>query len=61
MWQYGKKAFPDTDEDGTLIQKTPNKKGRAIVEVDLDESYVMTETKVGKREKVISCLIYLNT
>ena len=41
MWQYDKEAFPDTDEDGTFTQKIPNEKGRAIVEVDLDGSYVM--------------------
>ena len=29
--QRGKEVFPDMDEDGKLIQKTPNKKGRTFV------------------------------
>ena len=35
--------FVTPDEDGTLTCKKPAKKGRAIVEVDLDGSYVLTD------------------
>jgi type II restriction enzyme len=34
--------FITPDEDGTLTIKKPTKKGRAIVESDIDGSYVMT-------------------
>ena len=44
--------FVTPDEDGTLTIKTPTKKGRAIVEVDTDGSYVMSETKVEESNKV---------
>jgi type II restriction enzyme len=45
--------FITPDEDGTLTIKTPTtKKGRAIVEVDTDGSYVMSETKVQESDKV---------
>jgi type II restriction enzyme len=44
--------FITPDEDGTLTARTPIKKGRAIVEVDTDGSYVMSETKVQESEKV---------
>jgi len=44
--------FITPDEDGTLTIKTPAKKGRAIVEVDTDGSYVMSETKVEESPKV---------
>jgi type II restriction enzyme len=44
--------FVTPDEDGTLTIKTPTKKGRAIVEVDTDGSYVMSETKVEESDKV---------
>ena len=44
--------FITPDEDGTLTYKTPTKKGRAIVEVDTDGSYVMTEVRVEEDEKV---------
>lgn len=44
--------FITLDEDEDLITKTPAKKGRAIVEVDTDGSYVMSETKVEESEKV---------
>ena len=44
--------FVTPDEDRTLTIKTPAKKGRAIVEVDTDGSYVMSETKVEESEKV---------
>jgi len=44
--------FITPDEDGTLTVKTPTKKGRAIVEVDTDGSYVMSETQVEESPKV---------
>lgn len=44
--------FVTPDEDGTLTIKTPAKKGRAIVEVDTDGSYVMSETEVEESVKV---------
>lgn len=44
--------FITPDEDGTLTRQTPCKKGRAIVEVDLDGSYVLTEENIEESEKV---------
>jgi len=44
--------FVTPDEDGTLTIKTPAKKGRAIVEVDTDGSYVLSETKIEESGKV---------
>lgn len=44
--------FITPDEDGTLKQKSPAKKGRAIVETDLDGSYVMTEENIEASAKV---------
>ena len=44
--------FITPDEDGTLTSKFPAKKGRAIVEVDLDGSYVLTETSIEESDKV---------
>ncbi len=44
--------FMTPDEDGTLITKKPVKKGRAIVEVDTDGAYVLSETKIEESEKV---------
>lgn len=44
--------FVTPDEDGTLTTKRPAKKGRAIVEVDTDGSYVMSETHVEESAKV---------
>lgn len=44
--------FITPDEDGTLTHKKPTKKGRAIVEVDLDGSYVLTEEKIEESKKV---------
>ncbi len=44
--------FVTPDEDETLITKIPAKKGRAIVEVDTDGSYVMSETKIEESNKV---------
>jgi len=47
-----KVCFITPDEDGTLTNKKPTKKGRAIVEVDLDGSYVLTEEKIEESSKV---------
>lgn len=44
--------FITPDEDGTLTYKKPAKKGRAIVEVDLDGSYVLTEEAIEESNKV---------
>lgn len=44
--------FITPDEDGTLTHKKPIKKGRAIVEVDLDGSYILTEEKIEESNKV---------
>ena len=44
--------FITPDEDGTLTTKSPAKKGRAIVEIDLDGSYVLTEARVEESNKV---------
>ena len=44
--------FITPDEDGTLTYKKPAKKGRAIVEVDLDGSYILTEEKIEESNKV---------
>ncbi|MCW3996874.1 MAG: BsaWI family type II restriction enzyme [Candidatus Bathyarchaeota archaeon] len=44
--------FVTPDEDGTLTTRTPAKKGRAISEVDLDGSYVMSEKTVEESSKV---------
>ena len=44
--------FVTPDEDGTLTKKTPAKKGRAIVEIDTDGSYVLSEAEVEESGKV---------
>lgn len=44
--------FITPDEDGTLTVKKPTKKGRAIVEVDTDGSYVLSETNIEESDKV---------
>lgn len=44
--------FVTPDEDGTLTYKYPAKKGRAVVETDIDGSYVMSETQVEESSKV---------
>jgi len=50
--EHIKVYFITPDEDRTLTQKIPAKKGRAIVEVDLDGSYILTEEKVEESDKV---------
>jgi type II restriction enzyme len=44
--------FITTDEDGTLTRMKPAKKGRAIVEIDLDGTYVLTEMEIEESNKV---------
>jgi len=44
--------FITPDEDGTLTTRTPAKKGRAIVEIDTDGSYVMSEIQIEEDNKV---------
>lgn len=50
--EHIKVFFITPDEDGTLTQKTPAKKGRAIVEIDTDGCYVLSETDVEESDKV---------
>lgn len=50
--EHIKAFFITPDEDRTLEKMTPAKKGRAIVEVDTDGGYVMSETKVEESTKV---------
>lgn len=44
--------FVTPDEDGTLTHREPPKKGRAIVETDLDGSYVLTQEEIEESSKV---------
>ena len=44
--------FITPDEDGTLTHKKPAKKGRAIVEIDTDGCYVLSETNIEESIKV---------
>lgn len=50
--EHIKVFFITPDEDGTLASRKPAKKGRAIVEVDTDGSYVMSEEPIEESEKV---------
>lgn len=50
--EHIKVYFVTLDEDGTLMTKSPAKKGRAIVEVDLDGTYVLTESGLEESDKV---------
>ena len=52
LTKHIKVYFVTPDEDGTLTVKTPTKKGRAIVEVDTDGSYVLSETDIEESDKV---------
>ncbi len=45
-------AICTPDEDKTLSIRKPAKKGRGVVEVDTDGSYVMSEEKIEESEKV---------
>ena len=44
--------FVTPDEDGTLTIKKPAKKGRAIVEIDTDGGYVLSESDIEESNKV---------
>jgi len=50
--EHIKVFFITPDEDGTLTIKNPTKKGRAIVEKDIDGSYVLSETNIDESNKV---------
>lgn len=50
--KHVKVYFVTLDEDGTLKTRSPAKKGRAIVEVDTDGGYVMSELGVEESAKV---------
>ena len=52
LTKHIKVYFVTPDEDGTLTTKDPAKKGRAIVEVDTDGSYVLSETDIEESDKV---------
>ena len=52
MTKHIRVYFITPDEDRTLTYKIPIKKGRAIVEVDLDGSYVLTEETIEESDKV---------
>jgi len=52
LTKHIKVYFVTPDEDGTLTQKEPAKKGRAIVEADTDGSYVLSETDIDESDKV---------
>lgn len=52
LTKHIKVYFVTPDEDGTLTIKDPAKKGRAIVEVDTDGSYVLSETDIEESNKV---------
>ncbi|MBF0399091.1 MAG: DNA modification methylase, partial [Desulfobacterales bacterium] len=50
--EHIKVYFITPDEDGTLAIKNPAKKGRAIVEIDTDGSYVLSQTNIEESSKV---------
>ena len=50
--EHIKVYFITPDEDGTLTSRYLPKKGRAIVEVDLDGTYVLTEADLEQSDKV---------
>jgi len=50
--EHIKVYFITLDEDGTLTSKNPAKKGRAIVEIDTDGCYVLSELNIEESEKV---------
>lgn len=52
LTKHIKVYFVTPDEDGTLTIKKPTKKGRAIVEIDTDGSYVLSETNIEESDKV---------
>lgn len=52
LTKHIKVFFITPDEDNTLTVKKPAKKGRAIVEIDTDGAYVMSESQVEESGKV---------
>jgi type II restriction enzyme len=50
--EHIKVFFITLDEDKTLTIRKPAKKGRAIVEIDTDGSYVMSEEEIEESNKV---------
>jgi len=52
LTKHIKVFFVTPDEDDTLLVKKPTKKGRAIVEIDTDGAYVMSESQVVESNKV---------
>jgi len=54
LTRHIKVYFITPDEDDTLAIKVPAKKGRAIVEVDLDGSYILSEREIQVSDKVKS-------
>lgn len=50
--EHIKVYFITPDEDGTLTDTYLPKKGRAIVEIDLDGTYVLTEANLDESNKV---------
>ena len=50
--EHIKVYFITPDEDGTLTDTYLPKKGRAIVEIDLDGTYVLTEANLDESDKV---------
>ncbi|MEO0119495.1 MAG: BsaWI family type II restriction enzyme [candidate division WOR-3 bacterium] len=44
--------FITPDEDKTLSKKSPAKKGRAIVEIDTNGTYIMSEEEIEESDKV---------
>ena len=50
--EHIKVYFITPDEDGTLTSTYLPKKGRAIVEIDLDGTYVLTEANLDESDKV---------
>jgi len=52
LTKHIKVFFVTPDEDNTLSTKKPAKKGRAIVEVDTDGAYIMSESSIEESDKV---------
>lgn len=52
LTKHIKVFFVTPDEDKTLTNKDPVKKGRAIVETDTDGSYIMSTEHIQESEKV---------
>lgn len=52
LTKHVKFYFVTPDEDGTLTKKEPVKKGRAIVEADLDGTFVLSEADIEESGKV---------